>query len=477
MSKGAKFVLNLVLCLFFATIISWNAAYDISMKKALGKYSDSNDFVRMGYHLYHTGTYSIDQDQSDSPKPTAYRATAFSTYLAAVIGLNSSLKHLDLKVLGTDLKSLRILRQAQIPILLITAFLAMYLVTSMTGRIAYGYIALILVGFSYGLLLSLTSMKIENFAALWVMCVSVSFYKVVQTKKLKYFVILGISLAILVLTKAIFMFCYIVMIAFLFWLFKAGLFDKKTIVRGTLLFIVTYGIIVGGWMIRNYIQFKAMYITARSGVVMAVRTKYNTMNKDEYFGSFLYWTPDSYARMKLAKKYGVNALNVGGILSNLNRENPEGYYKEGRNVRNRISKANGGGRAEVNKLVKRIALKEILRHPFRHLFATIPLAWRGLFIEKAVMTSVPFTAVISGGVAINVLYFASLFANLFIGIRKKKWELLAIVLPAIYLYGMNSFFTHSLQRYNEPLIPLLASLFLILVCSIVSRPQKKQART
>ncbi|MBW8035006.1 MAG: hypothetical protein FVQ79_05055 [Planctomycetes bacterium] len=475
MSKGAKFALNTALCLIFLSIIVWNANLTIDFSKGLDKSSDANPLIRIGYYLYHNGTYSQTVTDSDSPKPHAYREPAYSTYLAAVIGLNDSLKRLDIKTLGSDLQSLRTLRKSQIPLLLLTAFMAMYLVTSMTGRIGYGYIALLLTGFSYTLLTSIISMKIENFSALWVMTVALSFYKVVQTKNFKYFVLLGISLGILVLTKAMFMYFYIIVIGFLFWLFKTGHFDKQKFIRGTLLFFGVYSIVVGSWLIRNYVHFKSIYITARSGAVMAVRTKYNTMNKDEYFGSFLHWTPDSYAKMKLAKKYGNNAFQPGGTLANLSRSNPNGYYRAGRAVRDDINKAHGGESPKTDKMVRRIAMKEILSHPFSHLLVTIPMAWRGIFIERAIMTTVPFRVNISGQVAINLVYFISLFASLYISIRKKKWELLAVVLPAIYLYGMNSFFTHSLQRYNEPLVPVLVCLFVVLVCAFVNRPAKKQA--
>lgn len=209
---------------------------------------------------------------------------------------------------------------------------------------------------------------------------------------------------------------------------------------------------------------------------MAVRTKYNTMNKDEYFGSFLHWTPDSYAKLKLAKKYGNDALQPGGKLANLSRTNPNGYYRTGRAIRDDINKANGGESPKTDKMVRRVAMKEMLSHPFRHFFVTIPMAWRGIFVERAIMTTVPFGITISGGVGINLIYFISLFTSLYISIRKKKWEMLAVILPAVYLYGMNTLFTHSLPRYNEPLVPVLVCLFVVLVWSFVNREEANSSK-
>jgi hypothetical protein len=57
----------------------------------------------------------------------------------------------------------------------------------------------------------------------------------------------------------------------------------------------------------------------------------------------------------------------------------------------------------------------------------------------------------------------SLFAVFFISIKRKYWELFIVLLPALYLYGMNTLLTHNIPRYNDPAIPLLviASLFFI----------------
>ncbi len=476
MSTGAKLVLNMVLCLALACIIMWNANLKISFGKGLQVSSDANSLIRMAYHLCHSKTYSIDRRDTESPKPDAYREPAYSTFLACVVGLNNRLERMDMKTLGTDLYSLRVLRQVQIPILLLTSFMAMYLVTSMTGRIIYGYFALILVGFSYGILVSITSMKIENFSAFWVMAVALTLYKAVQTKSLKYFIMLGISLGILVLTKAMFMYFFIIIIAYMGWLFKVGQFEKQKVIRGILIFVGVYSVIVGSWMTRNYVQFKQLYITGRSGAVLSIRGEYNMMNSDEYFGSFLYWTPDSFVMSKIGERYGANALQPGGKLANLNRSNKEGYYRAGRAVRDKVNRAHGGESPKTDKMVKRIAMKEILSHPFRHIAVTIPMAWRGIFVEKAVMTNVPFAIVVSGGVGICIVYFASFFTAVFISIRKKNWQMFAVLLPMIYLYGMNTLFTHSLPRYNEPLIPLLVSVLMVLVCSFVHRPAKKQAK-
>ena len=58
MSKGAKLVLNMVLCLIFACIIIWNANLKMSQEKGLQVSSDANGLIRMAYHLTHSGTYS-----------------------------------------------------------------------------------------------------------------------------------------------------------------------------------------------------------------------------------------------------------------------------------------------------------------------------------------------------------------------------------------------------------------------------------
>ena len=91
------------------------------------------------------------------------------------------------------------------------------------------------------------------------------------------------------------------------------------------------------------------------------------------------------------------------------------------------------------------------------------------FVEDRYSLSVPFNMVLVSSVGISLAYFGSLFFLAGLGIKRRKWDLFAVSLPALYLYGVNSFFTHSIPRYNQPLIPVLIVALLTVVNLLINR--------
>ena len=164
-----------------------------------------------------------------------------------------------------------------------------------------------------------------------------------------------------------------------------------------------------------------------------------------------------------------------GVLARMNTKNLNSYYKTGNNIINKIYKEHKGDEALIVKKGKRAGLNLILEHPFRHLLTMIPFAWRGIFVETGFVLRVPFYAVLYSTLAVNVIYFVSLFIGLFLAFRKKMWELWPFVLPSLYLYGMNTLLTHCYGRFNKPAIPLMIVTSLFLVYYFNNRKRDKNA--
>lgn len=444
-------------CILIVILITWNATQILDGRK-LDKASNANDVIMMAYHLYKHNTYSKSKQEHEF-EPTAIREPAHPTYFALFFAMNNKLRNMSINTIFSGGEGLKILRYAQLPILILTSLLTMYLTLAVTKKIVYGYLALLMTGFSSSLLISLISMETEPFAALLVLCTSVALYKVLTKKSKKYFALLGFVLGLLVLTEAIYMYFIIFVLVSLIYFTKAGLFNSKQLITGIIILVATYSLLVGSWLVRNYMHFGSFYMTGRGGVVLAIRSKYNMMSTKEFWGSFLDWTPDSYARKKLREKYGNNALNAGGELERLNLRNPNGYYQLGRAVRDRI----GDECPQIDLEVRSTAFSEILKHPFRHILTTLPLGWRGLFVESGYMLFRPFSMRVISSVGVSIIYFVFLFIAVFLYVRKKMWQLLVITFPAIYLYGLNSFITHNLPRYNQPLIPVLVVVLLLVI--------------
>lgn len=463
--------LHIIFCVLSGILIIWSLNQAVDGRE-LDKTSDANWYVKAAYNLQKYHTYS--PYNQVNPEPSGYREPAFSTYLALAISMNPNLQAMGIDRLLEAGQGLKMLRQAQIPILVITAFLAMFFVTLLTKKIFLGYIALFLTGLSSSLLTSAYSLKHEHFIALFALLVALLLYKTVGKQTKKYFALLGAALGLLVLSRAVFMYLIIFVWVFLLLLSKAKVLEAKKAIFGLLIMTGVYVGLVGGWMLRNYVHFNKFYICGRGGVVLSVRAQYDTMNKDEYFGSFLYWTTDNYVRYKLMKDfYGQDALGKTGILSRLNRSNPDGHYRVGRAVRNELIRNAGvkGETAEIDKKLRKIAMKKILSHPFKHILVTLPIGWRGIFAERAYMLMAPFSLSVASPVVINFAYFGSLLFLVISSLRKRRHELFAITLPAIYLYGMNSFFTHNIPRYTQPNIPIFVVILLTAVHLFITQRQ------
>jgi hypothetical protein len=252
----------------------------------------------------------------------------------------------------------------------------------------------------------------------------------------------------------------------------AGKFVKKELVTGLVILLAAYFAFVGSWMVRNRIHFGKFYIAGRAGVVLLVRAEYNMMNVREYFGSFLWWTPDDYVQKKLvARFFGKKAMYPGGAIAKLSRGNPRGYYKLSRAARSNVLKSYYASleTVAIDIEVRNAAKEKILSHPFRHILTTIPCAWRGLFVEERYSLSVPFSMVLVSSVGISLAYFGSLFFLAGLGIKRRRWDLFAVGLPALYLHGITSFCTLSVPRYNQPLIPVLIVALLTMVHLLINR--------
>jgi len=460
---------HIAVCSIFLVLVVWSAS-QVLIDHRVKKGSDAVGFIVMGHNIQRHKTCSM--KKVDNPAPTVYREPGYSTYLAMIMALSRQLREADVDTVLSGGTEVQILRRGQLPVLILTAFMAMYVVFSVTRNVVFSYIALFLTGFSSSLLTSMQSLKSEFFSALLLLVVSIFMYQAVTVKSKKYFALLGVSLGALVLTKAVFMYFIVFVFIFFIFLWKLGLFEKRRLITGLLMFISMYCALVGSWMFRNYIHFKHFYITGRAGLILSVRSQYDMMNAQEYFGSFLYWTPDQYvARKLLTVFWGRDALGPRGALWRLNRSNSSGYYKRGRAVRDAILEKSEHRRetAAVDRQTKKEAIGKILRHPFRHILVTLPLGWRGLFVESGYVLRAPFTVAVVSSIAISLAYFGSFFFLAFSSIKRRRWELFAIILPGLYLYGMHSFFTHSLARYNDPLIPVLVVSLLLVVNMLINR--------
>jgi len=446
MKAGLKVFLHTAVLILVVLLQIWHLNKSI-FDKPINETSDANAYMRMAYNFYHHHVIS-NSNPGETVVITSYREPAFPVYMACVMWFQPEFKAIDFSVFTKPEGALPLFRRVQIPILILMSLGAGLLSYLITKKISYSYPVIFMVGLGNSFLVTANEIKREHFIASILLFVAIFLFLAVQRKQKKYFVLSGLSLGLLVLSNAIFQYFIFIMIVFLVFLLKRGCFEKKEAMIFAGLFFAAYSIVAGSWMIRNYIHFDRFYITDRAGAVLAVRAEYNKMTAEEYWGAFCFWTPDPYFQEKVSEQ-----LQKGKWV-NLHRSNPNGYYRTGKSIKDFNTLAG----PQRDKALRKRAAMEIIKHPFKHLAVTLPVAWRGIFVEHGYILNAPISAVIRSVFLVSILYFAALFYWFVQSFRRQNWPVFSITLLCMYLYGMNSFFTHGLARYNQPLIPVLAVL-------------------
>lgn len=472
-------ILHVILFVIITILIILTVASDATLKPPT---SDDLQYIVMGYNIQKYGTFSMNESDIDNPEPTAYRDVGYPAYLALCMKLNPVLNSMSLDELLDH--GLKILRYLQIPLIIITAFLAMYIAYMFTRNWLLAYIALVLTGFSEVMSIISNHLLSENLAALFILLCSLSLYKIYKTKRIIYFILMGISLAVLTLIKAIFMYLIIILLIILIILFliKYAWKNKKKFITGVVLFAVIYSVIIGGWMFRNYIHFNQWTIANKGGIVLYYRSKLNTMTTREFMASFIYWLPGKKVRENILDKF---FSEEDYIRLNKSINNEKGYrYIARKDLQSLFDSYRNQGYEEqdanlyADRDLRKIAIKNIMKNPLRHLMISIPIAWFGLWVEtgyKLILVNqnvffVEFRSVLF----IPLIIFACFFASAIWSIIKKKWGILLFLIPSLYLYMMNTFVTFGKERYNYPLIPILNISVILIISFIINKIKEKK---
>jgi hypothetical protein len=471
--------INILICLIFILLVSFTVAGSAHGEPPT---TDDDQYVTLGYNLQKYGVFSMETEDIPNPDPSAYREPGFPAILALSIALNPELRKMDrTELYSSGLKQLRL---SQIPIVIIVAFLAMFIVYKLTKSFLFSYITLFLVGASETINVISNHLLSENVSALYILLISIFLYFIYKNKNIVYFIFLALSLGFLVLTKAIFMYFIIFILIFFIIIFiKDKNLNKKKFFAGISLFIVIYALIVGGWMFRNYKKLDDFCITNKGGIVSYYRSELNAMSNKEFLASFIYWAPGKEFKENLLSK-----IFEKEEYEKLIRTDENSYLQGARQkLDNLINSAIEEGYSQeeavliADKQMKNIALKRTLRNPFRHILVTIPIAWKGTIVETGFTFVVSkanwFLFQLKSALFTNIILFLSFFSIIIFSLKKHKWGMFLMLLPSIYLYFLNSFITHNKARYNYPLIPILvASVALSLFYLIQKYRNKKQIK-
>lgn len=248
----------------------------------------------------------------------------------------------------------------------------------------------------------------------------------------------GLAFAGLTLNKAVFL--YFIGPLTLGMLIAAALAvnARRTVLAALALFLLGFVPPVGGWMARNAVQMGAPSITeGRGSLVLAHRLLMNEMTAAEYAVAFLWWTRgvgDDIARAYLPESVHAR-FNVG----------LDGGWQKGgdalwRSTIAQISAEQGIAPAEAERAARRLFLGEIVAQWPKHLAVTVPVFYRGIWVDTFVWLTFP-------------AFLVCLWRLL------RNWDpmMMVALAPGLYTLGVHALLTPNVPRFQ---IPTVTAFFL-----------------
>ena len=321
----------------------------------------------------------------------------------------------------------------------------------------------------------------------------------------KYLVGVGVFAGLLILTKAIFLYVFLVLAAawILAWVRKPTASARRhtqshavaTVVLGALL-------VVAPWAARNAIQFGSPSISSvRGGGVMYYRAMLDEMNPEEVKGLLYLNGPASYRALidrffgaprredfqregRWARLYiGPSNFQTADKLARLQGRPQDAvsfHQKSSAEFVKRIQTAKVQGSSyperDADQSMGREAVRYFLHHPLRHIAFSLPFFWAGFwgfgngFFAGHLAPSWG-TAISVVFDAINLAAGASLLLVFGLGLKRADPSLLALSAPAVLMVGAYTAISQNLPRFFAPTHPIMVLCLMVLLFGAAKRPR------
>ena len=244
----------------------------------------------------------------------------------------------------------------------------------------------------------------------------------------------------LAFTKAIYI--YFLPIAFflgiLFVILSKG--NWRSSFAKLMIFMIIAATPIAMWMGRNHdITDRYQFTDSRGGIALSTRVVFNDMDLTDYLAAFTYWTRgagDGWAE----KLFPTDVVKPFGWYEE------DGYYLRGQlGFGKRVAdliESRGLTGVEAQDAAEQELKDAILSHPIKHIVTTLPLIYRGIWIDEF--------AVITFPTFIVLLVFA---------LRRRNALLIAVLLPSLFSMVFYAAFSLNLARYQMTALPGLSIAF------------------
>jgi 4-amino-4-deoxy-L-arabinose transferase-like glycosyltransferase len=192
-----------------------------------------------------------------------------------------------------------------------------------------------------------------------------------KTSRIRYFALAGIFLGLLCLTRPSFVVLIPVTLVLILLNSWWHVHKKSTSLwTQVLVFATACFIVLGPWLVRNYISVGKWGLTEEYGsAVLIERFAYNDMTSWEIMLAFPYCTP-GIGDIAFDQVYGKDSMHRFVYHTR------DSFFHLGRGRRDTLVKEYG----RLDPLIAGIVLDEMRTNWWRHLLVSIPLGWCGMWV-------------------------------------------------------------------------------------------------
>jgi 4-amino-4-deoxy-L-arabinose transferase-like glycosyltransferase len=191
-----------------------------------------------------------------------------------------------------------------------------------------------------------------------------------RTGRSRYFVLGGLLLGLLCLTKPSFLLLFPLALALsALYLYRLAKPRPPHTLRHLLAFSLAFACIVGAWMTRNLVSVGKFAFTQEYGAAVLIeRFAYDDMTAREFFQAFPYCTPG-------IGELAFDLVNGKDSMHRFTYFTKDSFFNTGRDRRKALVAQYG----RLDPLISGIVLDEMRTNWWRHLLVSIPLAWCGMW--------------------------------------------------------------------------------------------------
>lgn len=395
---------------------------------------DGIEYLGAAYNLMHRGVHSV-APPDQPPAPSNFREPLLAVVLAGMMLADPGLEGLTADCIFNAAPGcaaqFRHFQALNVVAALLAALLLAAAARTLTGSRLAGLVAALAVALNPSLLTTGKEI-VSDYVALAFLAAAVLAAAVgLRRRQPGWALPCGVALGLLALTKAIFL--YFIVLALL------GLGAAALACRGArrvlavALVLLALGALppVGAWMARNAAAFGTPSLTeGRGSLVLAHRVLLDEMTAGEYAIAFLWWTRgvgDDIAR----------ALLPADSYERFNLHVETGWQKGGdalwRSTIARLAAERGIGEAAAEREARSLFIGRILSDPVWHAAVTLPVFYRGLWVDTWILLSFP-----------------ALVACLWSAVRRKDAALLAVLAPGLFCLLVHALLTPNVPRFQIP---------------------------